>query len=443
MRLADSSVIRAGLRIARRPFVRDVGLLQIGAVWSAGVGLITSVALARLLHPDGFGTFALVVSIGTTIGLLRRLGQDQAATTQLAEATALFDRELARKALSYYVAVSIWTSVAVLPAAFLLAPPIGAWFYGDPEIGSQLRLYLVPAIWAVVPGWTVLALQATRRIGQLVWFENGSTFITAALGVGGAFMGLGVSGVLAGHIVASLVVLLAGIVVYSRIGGGDRLLPAAAVLLRASIRPDFPVWREMRSGLSMALDKNLATVYTLFPILLLGLVAEVSQVAQLRVALSYVAIPALLLGPVSRLLMVKLPELKAQAPERLRGFYLSVIATAGLCSIALTLPFVVLAPWLIGLLFGPDFLGSIPLVYILAVDAALLGFGVAAGPMFRTLDRTDLPIRVHAVVLGLGLPAAYFLINSWGPAGAAIGYVALMLALRLITNGLCWRVLPG
>ena len=45
----------------------------------------------------------------------------------------------------------------------------------------------------------------------------------------------------------------------------------------------------------------------------------------------------------------------------------------------------------------------------LLMDAATLGLGIAAGPIFRTYDRTDLPIRTSIVILLLGFPATYLM----------------------------------
>jgi O-antigen/teichoic acid export membrane protein len=191
----------------------------------------------------------------------------------------------------------------------------------------------------------------------------------------------------------------------------------------------------------MALDKNLATIYPLFPVLFLGMVAATDEVAHLRIALSYIAIPALLLAPISRLLMVKLPDVHARSPERLRAFFVSVSLSGVAISAGLTLPFVIVAPWLITALYGNGYAASVPLTFVLAIDSALLGFGLTAGPLFRTLDRTDLPIRVHLVVLAIGLPLSFALIHSVGAMAAAGAYVCLMLAARLATNALCWRLL--
>ncbi|MFN0070875.1 MAG: lipopolysaccharide biosynthesis protein [Chloroflexota bacterium] len=436
-----SAILRGVYGVLQRPFVRDVGILQLGALCAAGIGFVASVVLARTLGADEYGTYALVVSLGTTIGLLRRLGQDQAATTRLSTALASDDPEGARRALSYFTAIGVWTAVAVIPLAILLAPWVTQALYADADLGQLLRVYLVPVVWVVVPATAGLALQCTRQIKVLAWLENGSNALLAVAAIAAAIISAHAGAVLIGQLIASIAIAASGAYAYSWLRARSSILPTAGALAQGIVTPDFPIWADTRSGLAMAVDKNLATIYPLVPVLFLGAVATTESVAQLRIALSYVAIPALLLAPISRMLMVKLPEVQARTPERLRDFFRMVSLSGGLSSAGLTLPFVLAAPWLIPSLYGGNYASSVPLVFILAVDSALLGFGLTAGPLFRTLNRTDLPIRVHVTVLLLGLPATYLVIQHEGAAAAAASYVGLMLAARIVTNALCWRLL--
>jgi O-antigen/teichoic acid export membrane protein len=410
---------------------------------SAGVGFLASIVLARTLGAEQYGTYALVISLGTTIGLLRRLGQDHAATTRLATAIAVDDAPGASNAMAYFVAIGVWSAVGVLPIAILSAPVAMEWLYGSTALGELLRLYLLPVSWSVFFATLVLALQTTRHIKELAWLENGSSILLAAAAIAGALIGASAGSVLLSQLLASIAIAAISLLGYQWLRQCVPLMPSIRTLMAGVVQPRFPVWQDTRAGLAMALDKNLATIYPLFPVLFLGAVAATSEVADLRIALSYIAIPALLLAPISRLLMVKLPEVNARTPERLRSFFRSVSLTGMLISITLTLPFALAAPWLITALYGSSYGGSVPLAMILAVDSALLGFGLAAGPLFRTLDRTDLPIRVHLLVLLIGLPIAFALIRTTGAIAAAASYVALMLGARIATNALCWRLLTS
>ncbi len=422
-------------------FLRAAAVLQVGSLGLTSVGFLASVLLARTLGPNAYGIYSLVISIGTTIGLLRRLGQDYAATTHLAEGHVAGDPRAVRNALVFYVFLSVLTSVVVLPAAIVLAPWIGERYSGDPQFGLLLQLFLVQGFWAVVPGWTVIALQASRRLGPLVKFENVTNLIAYSVPVALALGGLGVIGVFWGQVVASLIGLGLGFAVYSRLRVADPLLPSTGHLLLGAIRPAMPLWAEIKFGLSIAFDKNLVSLYNLVPVLLLGLFAPEAEVGLLRVAIGYMAIPAVLLSPISRLLMVDLPQLRVKAPDQVRAFFLRVTLLGGLASAVLATPFA-LASWLaVPLLYGELFAAAAPLSLALLLDAATLGLGIAAGPVFRTYNRTDLPIRASLAILCVGLPVSVVIIQAWGSLGAALAYGGMMLALRLVTYAQCLWVI--
>jgi O-antigen/teichoic acid export membrane protein len=323
----------------------------------------------------------------------------------------------------------------------LLAPWVARSF-GDEQLGPLLRLYLVQGFWAVVAGWTVIALQASRRVAALVGFENATGLITHLLPVALVVWGLGVFGAFYGQVAASLVGLGVATVVYARLSRADALLPRMGELLAGVARPSIPLWQRTRFGLSIALDKNLVSLYTLAPILLLGLFAPETEVGQLRVALSYMAIPAVLLTPISRLLMVDLPRLRLQSPKRVRPLFTRLTLLGGLASALLAGPFALVASLLLPLLYGQEYAAATALTAALLLDAATLGFGLAAGPIFRTYDRTDLPIRTSLGILLVGLPLAWVAVQVWGALGAALAYGGMMLLSRLVSYVQCLRIIP-
>jgi O-antigen/teichoic acid export membrane protein len=294
----------------------------------------------------------------------------------------------------------------------------------------------------VIPGWTVIALQASRRMGRLVALENASSLANALVPVSLALAGFGLLGVFTGQVLASLLAVGIGLVLYRRLLAVDPLFPSFGELLRGVVRPGLPLWPPTRFGLSIAFDKNLVSLYNLAPILFLAQFATSADVGELRVAMSYMVIPSVLLTPVSRLLMVDLPQLRVTAPERVRSEFLRVTMLSATASAVLSVPFALLAWFVIPLLYGQEYGDAAPLTWVLLLDAATLGLGIAAGPIFRTYDRTDLPIRTSIVILVVGLPATYLLAGSAGAVGAALAYGGMILASRLVSYVQCLRIIP-
>jgi O-antigen/teichoic acid export membrane protein len=153
------------------------------------------------------------------------------------------------------------------------------------------------------------------------------------------------------------------------------------------------------------------------------------------------AIPAVLLAPVSRLLMVDLPRLHAVAPDRVRDFFLRVTVIGVMASAAISVPFWLASGLAVPLLYGSEFAAAAPLTLVLLLDAATLGLGIAAGPIFRTYNRTDLPIRATLAILVVGLPAAHAATSTWGAGGAALAYAGMTFVSRAVSYVQCLRVI--
>ena len=97
--------------------------------------------------------------------------------------------------------------------------------------------------------------------------------------------------------------------------------------------------------------------------------------------------------------------------------------------------------WLaIPLLYG-GLRDAAPLTVALLLDAASLGLGIAAGPIFRTYDRTDLPIRTSIVILLVGMPATYLLAGCGRCARRGAGVRRMMLTSRLVSYVQCLRII--
>jgi len=268
---------------------------------------------------------------------------------------------------------------------------------------------------------------------------NSATFLNTLID----FSEPGLLGVFTGQVIASLIAVGIGFVLYRRLVADDPLFPTIGELLRGIVRPNLPLWPSARFGLSIAFDKNLVSLYNLAPILLLAQFVPEDEVGQFRVALSFMAIPAVLLTPISRLLMVDLPRLRVTAPERVRPAFVRLTLLSAGVSAALAVSFAAVSWLAIPLLYGAEYRGAAPLTLALLLDAATLGLGIAAGPIFRTYDRTDLPIRTSIAILFVGLPATYVLAGSAGTFGAALAYGAMILASRLVSYVQCLRIIPA
>ena len=85
----------------------------------------------------------------------------------------------------------------------------------------------------------------------------------------------------------------------------------------------------------------------------------------------------------------------------------------------LALAFAAVAWLAIPLLYGAAYLGAVPLTLALLLDAATLGLGIAAGPIFPDLRPGPISRRTSIAILVVGLPATYVLAQTPDRSGGA------------------------
>lgn len=414
--------IKKFLRIA---FVRDVAILEMGKFFNIFLSLAASVVFARVLQPERYGIYSLVFSLAGLIGLLMNVGASPASLTLLAEAYAKKDKKEIQNILIYFLKISSLVLLIIGGLGIYLAPFLAYLLYQNYQIGQLTRVIILTKIIGLFFGLTAITLQVTRRMRDLTILENLEKFLKSLIPISLVLLGLGLWGLVFGHLVAALLISLISFWFYTYLAGRDEYLPRFSQLIRHFRK--FSLKRYFSFGFLIAIDKNLAKLFTLLPVLFLGLFVPPAQVGFFKIAFGYMSIPLILLGPISRLLAVQLPKSKTYGMALLKSHFLKVSFYSGLISLALVIPFLILGPVLIRIFYGSEYAPSIPLIYYLAIYIGLVGFGVGIGPIFRTLNKMKTIILINLIVLSLGSLFGYWLISQWGMVGACLMFVLLSL----------------
>ena len=129
----------------------------------------------------------------------------------------------------------------------------------------------------------------------------------------------------------------------------------------------------------------------------------------------------------------RLPQLRTQGREESfwTTFFRSALA-GGIISLVGVGVFTLLAPWLIGMLYGQEYLPALPYFYIMAVAAAFSGFFSGIGALYRAVHRVGLLVAANLIQLALYLPTCWLLIRFYETEGAAAFISGRVLMLNLV-----------
>jgi len=106
-------------------------------------------------------------------------------------------------------------------------------------------------------------------------------------------------------------------------------------------------------------------------------------------------------------------------------------------SIAAVALVVVIGKWLLGTLFGPDFVPAYPVLLILIGIPLLQMVGFPLVPMLYALDRPDSPLKARAIGTVLYLAIVAPLCWRYDVGGAAI---ALLIGNLIIVVMMMWQL---
>src|SRR5262249_30903632 len=108
---------------------------------------------------------------------------------------------------------------------------------------------------------------------------------------------------------------------------------------------------------------------------------------------------------------------------------------------ALALPMGVLvtlgAPWIVSILFGAEFSGTVPALRILIWSTVSLYLAIASGNLLISLGRERLNLMLNVAGAALNVSLNFWLIPAWGLLGAAwattITFVFVLVGVTIVS----------
>jgi len=120
---------------------------------------------------------------------------------------------------------------------------------------------------------------------------------------------------------------------------------------------------------------------------------------------------------------VRLPQLKASNNPLFAKNFIKASLFSGAIVIALTVPAVILFPYLVHFFYGDAYAESVRIVYWLAPFAIFSGFAVGVGSLYRTLHKMKEVIIINSFIVAVGIFPVYLIIKMYGTTGIAIATV--------------------
>ncbi|MBC8120606.1 MAG: oligosaccharide flippase family protein [Gemmatimonadaceae bacterium] len=359
------------------------------------------IVLARLLLPEDFGIWAMVLVL-TNVAKLFRDGPISMVLIQ----KGLDNRKLVDAVYSLGVNIS----VGMFALQALLGFPL-SYFFG------------VPMLWP---------LTATAGLVFLIGAGAGSH--GAVLGQQMRFKELALCEALSGvaRFGGAVVCALAGGGVWAFVGGEIAMALVDSLLKRTlsgyrftyHLFPDPSAIREVRGFIVGLLGVNLAMqINTNGDNLVIGRFLGATALGYYSVAYQLAMMPVFVLAQINRVNFSALARLDHEAKQAYvcRALEIYALLSAPIYGIAF-----VSAPWAIPWLYGPDWIKAVAVFQMVLVFAYARGFMGILSTSLNALDKPGTNAFINWVLVPLSIPA--YLIGVWlgGTTGVAIAVAVVM-----------------
>ncbi len=361
------------------------------------LSLVLTVVLARLLTPEEFGLVAMVTVVTGFASLFAELGFGAA----LIQKQGI--KEVHRSSV-------FWTNLAAglaLTGAFILAAPLIADFYDEP----LLRLLtIVLAFNFTINALNIVQYMLMRKAldyRALAIMHIAATALSGVVAISMALTGWGVWCLVAQYVV-------------------ERTTATALLWIMSDWRPrflfDWGAMKElMRFSLSVLGDRTLNYWTRRLDNLLIGWKLGSEPLGLYSRAYALLLFP---LANVTRVVMeVMFPSFTMiqDDPGRVKRIYLRVLRVVALFTFPMTVGLCVTAYPFVLTVFGPQWIGMVPIVRVLSLVAMIESVSKTIEAVYLSQGRAGLWFKVGiftkvSAILGIVIGL------QWGVVGVAVGY---------------------
>jgi len=354
-----------------RRLTKDSLLLLSNAILLKGVTIISSILLARLLGPGQLGLWAVVTATGGLAWVVADLGLAVATMATVAERNT--DPEARARVQTTALFLALGLGGLIVAGYGLIVPLIAAELYQVPEALPLFLLSTVTMFLSLAPNIFGAILQGQRRFKALAGLSFALGILNAAALVLGAWA-LG----LTGAFLASLGTTAIGWAVYLYFfRGTDRI--------RWS--PSYFRWDVGKRLLRIAFPTVTSSMVTLvgswLTLTFLTLASgQYDLVGQYSVAWR---VSAFVVFPSSAIFGALFPmaaETARSDPVLFSRTFRQTLRYTLIVSIPISLLLGVLAPEIVGLLYGAEYLGAAPLLALLVPAGLLLALTAWGSTLF-------------------------------------------------------------
>ena len=373
------------------------------AVITTGLQFLQLAVLARLLAPSDFGLMAMIMIV---------IGLGQVFVDAGISNAIIYRQDVTRQQLSSLYWLNIMAGIVVFFVVWA-ATPLVVTLFNEPRLAELV--FWVAFTFLIIPVGQQfqILLQKELRFNLLAWIEVAAAVIATAVSIGTALLGQGVFALVWGALANAAV--------------------RTVLLLVVGLKNWRPAWRfkisDIRSFVSFGLyqlgERTINFLNSKLDTILIGSLLGAQALGFYTLAWNLIIQPLQKLNPIITRVAFPVFAKLQDDNARLKKSYMNALDILSTMNFPYFFGLAVVAPLLVPVVFGAQWLPSVILIQVLCVVGLFQTAGNPIGSLLLSKGRADWAFKWILVFVVAKIPAIYAGVVIGGSIGVAIALVGV------------------
>lgn len=364
-------------------------------------GLIFTILIARMLQPELFGIYSLVLSVMLIFLTLTDIGINATLTRYLSYSLGKNNKEKAKAYFNYIFKIKLSVTIILSILLLILAYPLSIYIFNKPELFLPLIICSIYLFFLSFIGFYEGILYATQKVKYITIKEIIYQILRISLALLGIYLILNkVVGTISGLIIATIFAL--AFLCFSVYKTQDFLYKTPAKLEKSEKS------KMLKFMFYLTFGSITAAFFSYIDIVMLGIFVESEFIGYYRAASSMAFAIAALISMAN----VLLPVFVQLEGKKLERVFNKVFRYLALISFPCTFGLILIAKPFINIIFGSNYIQAAIPLYILSfliIETAMTGI---VSWLFAAKEKPEITTKLLIISTIMNICLNYILIVS-------------------------------
>ena len=392
---------------------------MLASLVNLGISLFTTAIIARSIGPDLYGRYTFGLTYILMFSVLANFGLE-----------SLFIREAARDKSNVAIINDIFHLKIILALFTIVSIIVSAYVLSYPSATIDVLYILCAGLFFQILSESLLSVyRSTEKMHITALFSTIFRVFSAVIIIGSVYLRIGFYGIVSAFSIGNALVFICVFLLFRR--DFKVLHPHISLSKWVAL---------IKRGLPFYLSAVLTMFYAKINIIILSKFVSDKEMGFYMAALNLIENLYFILTAFNTSIFPAFSRLYGSSFEALRKAYSKMTKYLIILTVAVSVGTILVAEKIVLLIYGQEFMPSVPVLKILIFLWALTFFSNTQSSLLFSIHKERTQVKIMVIATFVNIVLNLFLINAYGYIGAAYASVFTEGIVVALITGVLWRL---